>query len=267
MHVAELYIYPVKSCGRVSVDSVTVEPRGLAGDRRYMLVDEKGRFVTQRRHPRMALLRVEHTDRGFTLRAPGMDSLQLEAALLSGPQRTVSVWHSEVEALVAAESINAWFSAFMGFPAQLVFMDERCERILKAGRGEPGDQVSFADGAPLLLISDASLAELNRRLARPVTMERFRPNLVVSADQPFAEDGWQFIRIGEAEFEVAWACTRCVMTTVDPASGDKDRGGEPLATLGAFRRVREGIVFGQNLIPRRLGRVQVGDRVELLETL
>jgi uncharacterized protein YcbX len=266
MRVTELNIYPIKSCGQVPVDSVVVEPRGLAGDRRFMLVDDNGRFLTQRRHPRMALIQVAHTDRGFRLHAPGAHALELPAALPAGRERPVVVWQSELDATLAEDAINAWFSEFLEFPAQLVFMADSHERRLKPDRGRSDDRLSFADGAPLLLISEASLADLNSRLTHPVSMQRFRPNLVVTTDTAFAEDEWQLIRIGEAEFEVSWACTRCVMTTVDPASGEKDSNREPLATLSSFRRVREGVVFGQNLIPRRLGRVQVGDRVELLAT-
>jgi uncharacterized protein YcbX len=266
MYVTELNIYPLKSGGQLPLDSARVEPRGLQGDRRYMLVDEAGRFLTQRRYPRMALIQLRRTEQGFRLHAPGSADLELPTALVIDAQRAVTVWQSELDASLADDALNDWFSAFMGFAVQLVFMDDRHERALNPGRGRAGDQVSFADGAPLLLISEASLAELNHRLAQPVTMQRFRPNLVVSADQPFAEDSWRLIRIGEAEFEVSWACTRCVMTTVDPATGEKDAHGEPLKTLAAFRRVPGGIVFGQNLIPRRLGQVRVGDRVELLQT-
>jgi uncharacterized protein YcbX len=266
MRVTQLNIYPLKSCGQVPVDSALVEARGLAGDRRYMLVDESGRFLTQRRYPRMALIQPQRTDQGLRLCAPGLETLQLPTELVTDAQRNVSVWQSELDASLADGTINNWFSAFMGFPVQLVFMADRHERALKAGHGQPGDRVSFADGAPLLLISEASLAALNGRLAQPVTMQRFRPNLVVSAEQPFAEDSWRLIRIGEAEFEVSWACSRCVMTTVDPVTGDKDADGEPLKTLAAFRRSPEGIVFGQNLIPRGLGRIRVGDRVELLQS-
>ncbi len=265
MRVTELNVYPIKSCGQVRVAAASVEPRGLAGDRRYMLVDGRGRFLSQRRYPRMALIRLERAASGFRVTAPDAPGLDLPRVLHTDAQRSVRVWHSELRAAVAGAMINNWFSAFLGFAVELVYMGAAHERALKPGRGRPEDRVSFADGAPLLLLSEASLAELNGRLAQPVTMRRFRPNLVVSGAEPFAEDRWRRIRVGEAEFEVAWACTRCVLTTVDPATGHKHPDGEPLATLGTFRRVSEGIIFGQNLIPRRLGRVQVGDRVETLQ--
>ena len=144
-------------------------------------------------------------------------------------------------------------------------MKDRHVRPIKARYGKAGDQVSLADGAPVLLTSEASLAELNERLERPLPMIRFRPNLVTTAERAFAEDGWRRISVGEAEFDVEWACTRCIVTTIDTATGEKDPGGEPIRTLKGFRASREGVMFGQNLIPRRLGTVRVGDSIEVLE--
>ena len=152
-------------------------------------------------------------------------------------------------------------------PCELVQMKERHIRPVKSGRGREGDLVSFADGAPVLLTSLASLAALNERLADPVPMIRFRPNLVTSADHAFAEDGWRRIRVGEAELDVEWRCTRCVVTTIDTETGEKHPAGEPIRTLKGFRSSEEGVMFGQNLIPRRLGTVRVGDRVEVLEDI
>jgi uncharacterized protein YcbX len=265
VRLTELNIYPVKSCGPLAVDAATVEPRGLAGDRRFMLVDSQGRFLTQRQHPQMALLSVAAMPHGLRVTVPDADPLDLPRTLHTNLERRVRVWDSELPAAVADENINIWFTRFMGFPVELVFMGSQHERPLKAGRGRAADRVSFADGAPVLMISEGSLAELNGRLAKPVTMARFRPNMVVTADKPFAEDEWRRIRIGGAEFEVAWACTRCVLTTIDPVTGVKGPDGEPLNTLRGFRRVSAGVIFGQNLIPRRLGRVQVGDRVRVLQ--
>tara|TARA_B100000929_G_C15255542_1_gene334834 strand:- start:53 stop:562 length:510 start_codon:yes stop_codon:yes gene_type:complete len=169
-----------------------------------------------------------------------------------------------MEVSLGPDSVNEWFTQVMGFPCQLVYMGKQHCRALKAGRGKAGDQISFADGSPLLLISEASLNELNKRLMQPVEMKRFRPNLVTTADRPFAEDDWSRIRIGEVEFDLDWACTRCVLTTIDPDTARKDVAGEPLMTLKGFRRSSEGVMFGQNLIPRRLGTLSVGDPIELL---
>ena len=264
MHLAEIRIYPIKSCGGISVAGADVEPRGLAGDRRYMLVDGRGRFLTQREHPRMAKIRVSRADGGWTVEAPGQGRLALPASLPSGPQRAAVVWGDQLELTEAGPGVNRWFSAALNRPCRLVNLSDGHLRRLKPGRGRDGDQVSLADGAPVLLTATASLAQLNERLPGPVAMGNFRPNLVAETVAPFEEDRWGRIRVGEAEFAVAWACTRCVLTTIDPDTAEKDPDQEPIRTLKTFRRGPEGVTFGQNLIPRRLGRVSVGDRIDII---
>ena len=263
--VTEIRVYPIKSCAGLSVGHAAVEPRGLSWDRRFMLVDGRGRFLTQREHPRMARLIVRENAVGWTVDARNLPSLELPRRLRGETQCSVRIWNDRLELAVAGARFDAWFSTALGFPCRLVQMCDRHRRPLKPGRGTAADVVSLADGAPVLLISEASLAALNRRLARPVPMIRFRPNLVVTADRPFAEDDWRRIRVGEAEFEVAWPCTRCVVTTIDVETARKDPDEEPIRTLKGFRAGREGVMFGQNLIPRRLGTVRVGDSVEVLE--
>lgn len=283
MRVAEIRVYPIKSCGGISVASAVLEPRGFAGDRRYMLVDERGRFLTQREHPRMATIRVREADvsggsgksdvsggsskspRGWVVEAPGQRLLALPASLPPGPQQAATVWRDTLEFTEADPAVNRWFSDALDIPCRLVNMSEGHVRPLKPGRGRDGDQVSLADGAPVLLTATASLAQLNARLPRPVGMLNFRPNLVAETVTPFEEDQWERIRIGEAEFDVAWACTRCVLTTIDPETAVKDPDGEPIRTLKTFRRGPQGVMFGQNLIPRRLGAVRVGDPIDILQ--
>ena len=182
----------------------------------------------------------------------------------AGATVPVTVWKSQLTARPAGDAADAWLSDFLGQPVRLVHMDEAITRPMTDARSLPGDEVSFADGFPLLLISRASLEGLNSRLARPVSMLQFRPNLVVDGVPAHAEDTWKRIRIGEVEFEVAKACTRCVFTTVDPLRGERDPEGEPLRTLITYRRAADGVTFGQNLIPRTLGQVRVGDAVEVL---
>ena len=264
MRVAEIRIYPIKSCGGISVASAVLEPRGFSGDRRYMLVDERGRFLTQREHPRMARVRVHEADGGWVVKAPGQETLTLPASLASGPQRAAVVWGDKLELTEAEPVVNRWFSAALNMPCRLVNMSEGHLRRLKPGRGRDGDHVSLADGAPVLLTATASLAQLNERLPRPVAMVNFRPNLVAETVTAFEEDRWARIRAGEAEFDVAWACTRCVLTTIDPETAEKDPDEEPIRTLKTFRRGPEGVMFGQNLIPRRLGTVSVGDPIDIL---
>lgn len=265
--ITDIRIYPIKSCAGISVDSARLEPRGFAWDRRYMLVDARGRCLTQREHPAMARIGLRRTPRGWAVDAPGQQTLEVPESLPSELERTVRIWSDELAVTVGGPGLSAWFSSALGLPCELVQMKERHVRPLGRGRGREGDLVSFADGAPVLLISQASLAALNERLAHPVPMIRFRPNLVTSADHAFAEDGWRRIRVGETEFDVEWACTRCVVTTIDTGTGEKDPAGEPITTLKGFRSSREGVMFGQNLIPRRLGTARVGDSVEVLEDI
>jgi uncharacterized protein YcbX len=225
-----------------------------------MLVDANGRFLTQRRHPRMAQIHVAFADDGYTVTAPGRAPLRLPAGLDSTVSETcmVRIWNDTVEACLADTETNLWFSATMGFACGLVYLADDQHRPVQNEAARFDDEVSFADGAPLLLISEPSLAALNQRLAEPVTIERFRPNLVVSADEPHAEDSWRTLAIGDAEFDVAWPCSRCVLTTVDPETGEPDPDREPLRTLMSYRRRGTSTYFGQNLLPRTLGRIELG---------
>jgi len=232
-----------------------------------MVIDAAGRFVTGRQEPRLTLIRSRLNGAGLHLEAPGMPALRV-AEPTSGVRVDTAVWTAPVAPLPAAQSADAWLSAFLGAPHRLVHMDDACVRPLKAmydgAYGEDDDRVSFADGFPLLLISQAALDQLNGKLAQPVPMLRFRPNLVVAGTAPHAEDGWQRIRVGAAEFDVAKACTRCVFTTVDFERGVREPSGEPLRTLTTYRRTPGGVTFGQNLIPRKLGTIRVGDSIEVL---
>lgn len=258
--VSRIFVYPIKSCRGIEVDSAELTWRGLAHDRRYMLVDSAGRFLTQRRHPRMALIGTAMTPDGLEITAPGRKPLSLPAALDDASYETcmVRVWSDTVEATLADASANIWFSEFLGFACGLVYLADHQHRPVQNEAAQFDDEVGFADGSPLLLISDASLSELNSRLETPVGIERFRPNLVVTADAPHAEDEWRSIGIGAATLDVAWPSSRCVLTTVDPATGVKDPAGEPLGTLGSYRRRDAKVYFGQNLIPRALGTIRVG---------
>jgi uncharacterized protein YcbX len=175
----------------------------------------------------------------------------------------VKVWKSEVAAK-PADSADVWLSEFLQQPVRLVHMDAGVARPMTDAHSQAGDEVSFADAFPLLLISQAALDGLNARLAKPVSMLRFRPNLVVDGAPAHAEDGWKRIRIGDVEFDVAKPCTRCVFTTVDPLRGERDPDGEPLRTLIGYRRSGDGVTFGQNLIPRSPGTLHVGDALEVL---
>lgn len=262
--LSTIHVYPVKSCTPLTPREAMVEARGLVGDRRWMITDAGGHFLTGRQHPRLTLIRAEPDGDALVLDAPASPSLRLTPPLAASRIAT-TVWKSTVQALVASAEADAWISAFLGLPARFVFMDTDCVRAVNPDYGRPGDEVSFADGYPLMLISQASLDALNAKLAVPLPMLRFRPSIVVAGTRPHAEDDWKRIRVGTVEFDVVKPCARCVFTTVDFARGEFDPSGEPLRTLAGYRRSDTGILFGQNLIPRRSGLLRVGDPVAVLE--
>jgi uncharacterized protein YcbX len=264
MQLSNIHVYPVKSTAPMERTEARVESRGLEHDRRWMIVDASGRFLTGREIARLTLIRTQPVADGLVLDAPDMPTLKVGFADTDATI-PVTVWDSHVDARAMGGRAAAWLGEFLGRPARLVHMGDGATRTITSSRAQPGDDVSFADAFPLLLISHAALDGLNARLDRPVSMLRFRPNLVIDGVPAHAEDGWKRIRIGEVEFDVAKACTRCVFTTVDPALGERDPDGEPLRTLIAYRRTPEGVTFGQNLIPRSTGTVRIGDRVEVVD--
>lgn len=264
--LASIHIYPLKSCAPLALTQASVETRGLARDRRWMAVDADGRFLSGREQPRLTLIRAQpEAGDALQLDAPGMPTLRVNAPPADGVRLAAQVWDDAVAPLLAAPAAHAWISAFLGQPCRIVMMDAGCERPVSAKYGAPGDEVSFADGFPLLLISQAALDLLNGKLAQPLSMLRFRPNLVVAGAAPHAEDSWKRVRIGATEFEVVKGCIRCVFTTVDFERGERDASGEPLRTLIGYRRTDNGVAFGQNLIPRGAGTLRVGDSVQAID--
>jgi uncharacterized protein YcbX len=265
--LASLHIYPIKSCAQVTLDFAVVEKRGLAHDRRWMIVDENARFISGRELPWLTLLQAKPDANGLTLSAPQMAPLHIAFPSAHAPRLEVTVWKNTVAAQLADDPANIWLSRALKRPCRLVFMDNDCVRAVSIEHAHAGDEVSFADAYPLLLISQAALDGLNARLVHPVGMWQFRPNLVVAGCAAHAEDRWSRIRIGEIEFDVAKSCTRCVFTTVDPARGERSPDGEPLRTLIGYRHTSAGVTFGQNLIARGRGVIRAGDTIEVLEHL
>ena len=266
--LASITLYPVKSAAGVNLDVSRIEARGLAGDRRWMVVDPQGRCLTGREHPRLVLVRARLGDGGLRLDAPGTMPVTVARAGTEparGGARPVTIWGEDCRGVDAGDEAAGWFSELLETPVRLVEMTDDCLRPPDPDVARPGDLVSFADCYPVLVIGRASLDELNARLGAPTSMRRFRPNLVVEGARAFAEDHWWRLRIGEVEFEGAENCERCTFPTIDPETGVKDPRREPMRTLATFRRRPEGGVFlGQNLIPRTLGTVRVGDPVDVL---
>lgn len=268
LRLSALYRYPLKSCKVEVLERARFDGLGMAGDRRWMLVDaDTGRFFTQRALPQMSQLTVLWSEAGgVTLSAPGHAPLEVPLPEhAEGNLRGVTVWRDTLRVPDAGDEAAAWLSAFIGKPTRMVHMPDERARWLPSGYGEIDDRVGFADGFPLLLIGQGSLDDLSARIGRPQEMLRFRPNLVVEGSEPFAEDQWKRIRIGELEFRLVKGCSRCILTTIDPATGERSADREPLTTLKAYRE-REGEVwFGQNLVNDGPGELQVGMPVTVLE--
>ena len=261
--VSALFQYPVKSCAPVPVPEAMVEPAGLVGDRRFIIVDEAGRFITGREYPVLTQVRCTLDGGELSLRAPGCETLNVGLSAMPDEYAPITVWRDTVDAQRCGAEADAWLSELLGGEFRLVHMGVRSWRGTKLFPRHP---VSFADAYPLLAFSEASVAMLNGRLPTPVSVRNFRPNLVISGSQPFEEDSWARIRVGEVEFDLVKGCDRCVFTTIDPGSGRKDPEGEPLRTLARFRRGEDGQVYlGQNLVPRNEGVIRVGDPVEVIE--
>ena len=255
-----LYVYPIKSCAGISLQSAEVSATGLRHDRRWMLVDDAGEFMSQRAHPRMALISVRLDPEWMIVNAPDMD--ELEIPLRNGPGNHIDVrvfGDANRGELVGGEA-DRWFTEFLEFPCRLVHKPDDDPRLVDSSFAQSGDQVSFADGFAFLLISEASLEDLNTRLEDHLPIDRFRPNFVVRGCGPYAEDGWSRLRIGSLPFRVAEPCPRCAITTVDQSTGT--RGKEPLRTLATYRKSGGEVIFGRNLIHDALGTVRVGDTVD-----
>jgi len=262
VRLAEIRIFPVKGLRGGAHADAEVMPAGLAGDRRWMVVDENGRFLSQRERPGMARVQAQLTGQGVSLTADGAGELAVARPNAGDTRRDVVIWRDTVPAMDAGDGAAAWLTALLGVPCRLVFMADPAARQANLEFARPGDVVSFADGYPLLLTSRASLDDLNTKLANAVPMLRFRPNLVIEGALPWAEYDWVRLRIGQAVFRVVKPCDRCVVTTIDPETGLRPEPDEPLRTLKLFKRDARGrVLFGQNLVPERCGVVRVGDEV------
>ncbi|GAA2505931.1 MOSC domain-containing protein [Streptomyces gobitricini] len=265
-----LHVRPVKSLGGPSPVEAAVEPWGLAGDRRWMLIDATATVVTQRQRPRLALAFAEPApDGGVRLSAPGMDPLTVP---VPEPSATVTaeIFRKKVEAVPAGAAADEWFRTYLDDDVRLVHLDDPARRRpISPAYALPGETVNFADGYPVLVTALSSLDALNSLIAQgdhpdegPLPMDRFRPTVVVDGTAPWDEDGWTRLAIGEVIFRVAKPCARCVVTTTDQRTAR--RGREPLRTLARHRLVDQKMIFGQNLVPERTGTLRVGDRVEIL---
>jgi len=262
--LSRLFIHPVKSMRGMQVSHAQALESGLTFDRIFMLTEPDGTFVTARQYPEIVLFTPALMMNGVQLSAPdGSSATVLFTDFLPDPAPT-EVWGSHFSALVAPDSINQWLSGFFSRPLQLRWVGPQLTRRVKAFERVP---LGFADGFPYLLINEASLYDLQQRCPAGVRMEQFRPNLVVSGADAWAEDSWSTVKIGDMLFDLPKPCSRCVFTTISPQKGRKHPDGEPLATLQRFRTASDGsgdIDFGMNLVARSSGILRVGDTLEVI---
>lgn len=253
MRISELFVYPVKSARGLSVDQWPLDERGLAHDREYMVVDPDGTCLTQREAPRLAVVEPSLDGDGLRITSPVGSATAVPEGL-----REVTVWEHTGSAVDCGDKAADMLTTLLERPCRLVKVAPDHRRPTEDGAG----QVSFVDGYPLLLLCDTSWVELNARLPEPLPMNRFRPNVVIEGADAFAEDSWATIDLGDVRVDVTKPCARCAITRVDQATGIRG-DGEPLRTLGTFRKAKGGVMFGQNAVHRQPGQLRVGDPVKV----
>jgi uncharacterized protein YcbX len=261
--VSALHIYPIKSCRGLDLTAVRLDRLGPLYDRRFMLVDEAGQFLSQRELPRMALIAPRLGPTALQVSAPEMPILKVAMSQPGAKRIAIQIRTQHGEAEDAGEHASSWFSQFLERRCRLVRLPAGAGRPVDPAYAGPDAQVAFSDGFPLLLTTEASLAELNGRMERALPMNRFRPNIVVRGNEPYAEDRWKRIRVGELTLESCKPCARCVITTVDQITAQV--GIEPLATLAQYRKHDNKVLFGHNCLHSEPGAIRVGDPVEVLE--
>ena len=261
--VDSLHVYPLKGAAGFSPRSWPVDERGLRHDRRFMIVDADGVFISQRTNPRMALIGAAISEAGLRITS-AVGTLDVAFPSSSAPTLRATVWDDCFDVRIADPSASRMLSEVLGLPAQLVWMDDDCKRLTSVKRGEPRRHLSLADAAPLLLTTTAALEELNTRLMRggasAVPMDRFRANIVVRGATAGADDTWRTLRIGSAAFRISNACKRCKVITIDQSTGEF-AGNDPLTTLATYRADGPSVTFGQHMMAEASGSISIGDSV------
>ncbi|MCX7552424.1 MOSC N-terminal beta barrel domain-containing protein [Marinicella sp. S1101] len=266
--ITQLNTYPIKSCAAISHQNIVVNEMGLAGDRQYMVVDEDGVFLSQRKHPEMALIKPELTATNLSLSAPGMPNITVSAAD-SNATKTVTVWKDSLQAHLVDNDLSQWLSTYLKQTVALVHYGTESQRPIDSAYAIQGETVAFADGYPILVTHEASLADLNQLLPKAVGMDRFRANVVVKTEQaPWAEMQWQSISTESFQADLVKPCTRCVMTGVDQQKGQQT-GSTVLKTLANERPQNGQAIFGINAIPNihngQNMQLSVGQSVQVIQ--
>lgn len=263
--LSEINVYPIKSLGGILLQSAEVTDRGLKHDRRWMVVDKEGRFITQRTHAQMALVKVLVSDTGLTLthRVKYFRPITVPFVPEDNQHIEVVVWNDKVKAVHVSKTADKWLSEALNVHCKLVYMPDESLRMVDQKYAAGNQIISFADAYPFLIIGQQSLNDLNSRLDEKVPMNRFRPNFVFDGGEPFDEDKWKKFKIGDVIFKAVKPCSRCVVTTINQETAEVKQ--EPLKTLAQYRLQNNHVNFGQNLIHDKVGSVSVGDTIEILE--
>lgn len=262
--LSQIYFYPVKSLAGIQVQNWPVDKNGLMHDRKWMLIDDQQQFLSQRRLPRMALIKPRIEEDRLILSAPGQRDLSIPLYPDKGDNIEVSIWRDKCVAKTVSEQANHWFSNFLKAKCQLVYQPSDRQRQVDQRYAQPSDQTAFSDGFPFLIVTESSLHALNTEMAEAVGISRFRPNLVIADCDAYAEDSWRRIRINDIEFRLPKPCARCAIPNIDPETAIS--GVEPLATLNRLRKWENQVYFGQNALHGSTGTLSAGDSVEILET-
>lgn len=257
----DIYVYPVKSLAGIRVSSWSVAASGLKYDRKWMLIDTDRQFLSQRRLPKMALVNTALTNSELILSAPGMDKLFLSLEPKPGEIINSTIWHDQVDTIAVSAEADDWFGRFLDMECRLVYQPDTAIRSVNPNFAKPEDQAALSDGFPFLLVSENSLVALNAAMQLDLPMLSFRPNLVVSGCESYAEDNWREITIGTIGFRLPKPCSRCSVPTIDPETGET--GKEPLSTLNRLRKWQNKVYFGQNALHNECGVLSVGDSVQV----
>ena len=272
--LSEIWIYPVKSLPGIRLPNAVIDQRGFQWDRHWMLVDTDGVFVTQRQKPQMALFSVQLEQDHLIASFPDKPDLQISLNQSTGQKLKVNVWQDSINADLVSDKADQWFSDCLDEPVRLVKMPDEAQRQVDQEYAKADDQTGFSDGFPFLLLSQASIEDLNTRIhnsiqnhtkdkTQQMTVKRFRPNLVIDDVDAYAEDKWRIVKIGDIHFRVVKPCSRCAITTVNPETAVK--GAEPLLTLAKYRREGNKVFFGQNVIHDNEGVLKQGEPLMVLE--
>ncbi|MDD1609897.1 MAG: MOSC domain-containing protein [Methylococcaceae bacterium] len=259
--LSDIIIYPVKSLAGIHLTQWQVTKTGFQYDRKWMLIDNQGQFLSQRRLPKLALISTALTDNQLILSAPNQQDLVLPLVPTDGDVIVSTIWHDQCAARSVSREVDGWFSNFLAVDCRLVYLPTEINRIVDNRYAQTSDHVAFADGFPFLLISENSLVSLNQAMQLNLTMNRFRPNLVIADCPSYAEDSWREIRIGDIDFRLPKPCSRCAVPTIDPDTAQT--GKEPLTTLNRLRKWQNKVYFGQNAIHNQSGTLTVGDNVQI----